>query len=276
MPLLTSVYAALERLGGRPRELYTFARADQMWRYTSAGAPITVAATGLTYEPAIITRGRAERAADPGAVVVTVRVARTVPLADALKETRAFPMVLGIHRHQPDNPAAIPILLAYGDVVGAKFTGGWVEIDIASGERLFDQPFPSKVIERQCQWETYSGPCGVNEDDFSFETTILDIERSKILVDDVDGAADHYYDLGQLAFGSTEPIERAYVAKQIANEFHIFGRVPTGVAIGDPITLIAGDNHTLATCRDKFNNVERFIGFDLLPLEDPMQSGLTF
>jgi hypothetical protein len=272
MPLLTSIYAALERLGGRPRELYTFARADKMWRYSSAGSPITVAATGLTYVAAVITRSRIERGTDPGQIAVTVRVARTTPLVDALKEIRTFPMVLGIHRHQPDNVAAVPVLLAYGDVCGVKFTGGWAEIQIAGGERLFSQPFPSKVIERQCQWATYSGACGVDESAFSFATTILSIERSKILVTSVSGAADHYYDLGQLALAGNE---RVYVAKQIGNEFHIFGALPTGVGVGDAVTLIAGDDKTLATCRDKFNNVDRFLGFDLLPLDDPMQTGLV-
>jgi hypothetical protein len=293
MPLISSIFSTLERLGSKPRDLSSFTRANEMWRLTSAGRPITVTYSGtdVVYTPGLITRERIQRSAETGALKVHVKIGRTVPVAAALLEYRTFPMVLGIHRYQ-DDPTAQPVLQAYGDVSGVTLNEGWVELDLVSAEALFSQPLPRLVFSPTCQLATYGFRCGVDETLFSHDTTIVSIERSTVVVDSIathsvedldpitgdplgtfhdEPVADGYYDGGQIKMGDTR--ERVFVASSTGTEFHIFGGLPTGILVGDAITLIAGDDRSLKTCHDKFNNVPNFIGWPDLPVTDPMQTG---
>lgn len=92
-------------------------------------------------------------------------------------------------------------------------------------------------------------------------------------------APDGWYDAGQILWEDPDgngtcdgQRERVFIEKHTANTFTIMGRVPDGAAVGDAVKVIAGDDHSLATCRGKFNNVRNFLGFDQLPLNDPMRT----
>lgn len=270
-----STLTLLERLGGRPRELWTFMRGNTVWRYCSSRSAITVPTTGLTYAPALLFRERIQRTAESSAATVTCHIARTMPVAAALQEVRALPLTLRIEGFHLGDDTVIPVVLHEGGVLNPSYgTDGWLTFDCVSRDRSLSQPFPSKRIERQCQWATYSANCGVNEVDFSFETTIVTIGRNSIDVASVDDHDDGYYDFGQLKFGAG-PYERLFVNTQVGPTLTFWGKMLTGIAEGDPVTLIAGDNKLAATCATKFDNIERFTGFDRLPTTDPMQTGLS-
>jgi hypothetical protein len=276
MPLISSLYSTLERLGGKPRELFTFARGIAMWRYTSGRSPITITygATNVTWSPAPISRQRFAPTGDAKGIIATVRIALLTDVAQALLEEHTSPMVVGIHRHQ-DTASVVPVLVAYGRVVHVKADGEWLQFDVATDDAGLGVEFPNAKIERFCQWQTYGPFCGVIESAFSFATTIVSIDRSTVIVASVNSNPDGYYNFGQLIVGPTGAKERVFVSSHVGTTFQIFGELPTGVAVSDAVTLVAGDDQTLATCKAKFNNVERFLGFDQLPQIDPMKVGLS-
>lgn len=270
-----STFSFLEKLGGRPRELWTFMRGNTVWRYCSSRSSITVPATGLTYAPALLFRERIQRTAESSAATVTCHVARTMPIADAIHEVRSLPLKLRIEGFQLGDDDVVPVVLHEGPVMNpAITTDGWLTFDCVSNDRLFTQPFPSKKVERQCQWSTYSADSGLDEADFSFDTTITAINRGSIDVASVDSNPDGYYDAGQIKLGGA-PQERLYVNYQVGTNLTFFGGMLSGVTVGDAVTLIAGDNKLHATWRDKFANIERFSGFDRLPTTDPLQTGFV-
>lgn len=278
MPLISSgagaLFSALERLGSQPRDLYTFARSDTMWRRTSVGRAVTVTYSGhdVVYDAGVISRGRIQRSAETGAIKVHVKIALTDPVAAALREYRMHPMVVGIHRWQKD-PTATPVLQAYGDVAGVTLNEGWVEFDLVSADSRFSLPFPRKIFAQPCQLGTFDWRCGLNQDDFAADATITAIDGSLVTVDAVPGAiSDEYYDGGKILIPSTR--EEMYVATRDGLDFQIFGPMPDGIDVGDAVQLVPGDDHSLATCKAKFDNVDNFFGFNELPVTDPMQTGL--
>lgn len=272
MPLINSAYGLLERLGLRPREFYTFAQGGKMWRYSSANRKITVTYPGshiITYDAGLISRDRFERSQDTGAITVHCKVARTVPVAAAMQENHTFPMALGIHRHQMDTNT--PIVMAYGDVAAIQQNGGWVEFDLLTGDAAFNQPFPRLTIDNLCQWQFTSGDCGVDAETIKHETTLISIDKSTILVADIEtGRPDGWYDGGRIIWNR----EEVFIEKQIANELHIFGLMPTGSALADPVTLIPGCDKSMGTCITKWDNVFHHMGFPYLPISDPYTTGL--
>lgn len=279
MPLIDSIFAAFERFGGRPRELFTFALGADMWRYTSAGSAVTVAATGLTYVPALIGRGRIQRSDESGAVTVAVKLGRGVAVVERLIESRSQPAALAIHRHQPGDALSVPILLAYGDVVGLTMQpDGWVAANLVTAEGSFALPFPRPVIDRQCQWQTYSPDCGLDEANFSFATTVTARDRTTLTVDSVDGHDDNYYTLGQLVYTDGARRYRFFISSQLDTTLQIVGGLPDSFAAAlesgpVAVTLIAGDDKLNHTCSQKFANIDRFLGFRYLPVLDPLKVG---
>lgn len=282
MPLIDTIFAALERLGGQPRELFTFALGADLWRYTSAGRAVTVVATGLTYVPAMIERGRIQRNDESGAVTVAIKLGRGVAVVDRLIESRSTPAALAIHRHQPGDDTSMPILLAYGDIVGLTMQpDGWITANLVTAEASFTLPFPRPVIDRLCQWQTYSPDCGLDEASFSFATTVTARDRTTLTVDSVDSHDDNYYTLGQLLFTDPDDATKRYrffVASQLGTTLKIIGGLPDSFddALADgpvDVTLIAGDDKTNFICSQKFDNIDRFLGFRYLPVLDPMKVG---
>lgn len=283
--IVSSAYSALESIGYRPRELYTFTRGSNVWRMTGGTSVIDAifSRPGLSYQPGVIARDRIERSDESRAASVTVRVARTTPVADALREVRASPMLLHIERWQDkDAGHPAPVRVAFGPIANVRLVGGWVEFEVLNdltGDSVFDLPFPSRLISRQNQWPTYSEFTAVNEDDFSFETTITAITRSTITVaatapDTEDGD----YDSGMIRVGGIgDHGEPMYVRYSQGLDFFVNGRVLSGLDVGDTVTLVLGDDKSLTTARDKFGAqaVRRFLGFDLLPTTDPLQTGVA-
>lgn len=290
------IFAAREILGGQPRNLYTFLRGDRVWSYNSAGRVLAIpfASGTVTYTPALITRGRIQRGSDSGALRTHIKIARTVPIAAELSRYSTFPIYCGIHRWQgAADVGMLPPLQHFGSIANVVLNEGFVECDVVTGEAAFAQVFPSKAFSVHCPLGTYSGRCGVDEAAFSIDATILAMDRSKMTLDFVrpdwthdegagpvtDAVPDSWFDAGQIVWTEdTEcPRERVYIESGLtgigANEFQILGPVPYGAAVGDAVKLVAGDDRSLTTCRKKFNNVRNFLGFDQLPVEDPLRSG---
>lgn len=282
MPVVDSIFAALERFGNTPVHLYTFARNGEFWRLTDALNVQAIAQWGgLTFFPGLITRSRIVRSEDAAATTVRIALGLKVPVVPALREINYHPMAVSIHRHQPRDINAVPVRLHEGNVGAIEFVDGMAHVDVVSSEGLLSQIFPRGAIERTCQWKTYGAQCGVLEELFSFETTITDIDSGVVVVDDIPAAAladPTYYEQGQIKLGALAApasTQRVHIDRSAGVNMHIFGALPSGVAIGDAVTLIAGDDKRLSTCRDKFDNVDRFTGFDQLPVVDPTQTGLV-
>lgn len=287
------IFSIREILGGEPQTIYTFARAEKMWRYNNVGRSISIVygAAVLTYAPALIKRGRIQRSQDTGGLTVHLQIARTVPIADWLRRFSTFPTYVGLHRWQPNAGAgALPPLQHFGTVANVALSEGWVECDVLSGETTWALPFPNKIFSPTCVLGTYDPDCAVDESLFTTAGTILAIDGGKITVDFVrpnwthdegsgpvtEAVPDTWYDGGMIRW-LDDPLknERAFVEWSDDSEFHILGPPPEGAAVGDNVSLIAGDDHTLQSCRKKFNNVRNFLGFDRMPVEDPMRTGFV-
>lgn len=64
---------------------------------------------------------------------------------------------------------------------------------------------------------------------------------------------------------------RTYVSA--TGTFTLFESFPFTIAVGDAVTVVAGCDKNLSTCRDKFNNVINFQGFPTVPGRDSLFAG---
>lgn len=141
-----------------------------------------------------------------------------------------------------------------------------------------DRAIPRAYFERQCNWPLYGAGCGLNRDDWKFETTILAINRAQreVTCDGLrDGAAADFYSAGHLAHGPTG--QRLTVAtswQDAGNTVLKLWHWHHGLTVADAVTLFAGCRHTTDDCKTKFGNQANFGGFPRVPNKNPAVNGV--
>jgi hypothetical protein len=264
VPNRGSPFYTAEKSGGKPVELYTFARGSWLWRYTSANREVTVAETGLTFIPAKIQRGELRRKDETGAQSVEITFGRKLGILSALRDGTTLPMIGSLHRYH-EAAGGLPALWIWGDVGGLSLEGSMATCQITSSEAKLPSPVPRALISTQCQVGTYTPRCGVNAVDFMFETTIDTIARSIITVASVDGHPDGYYSNGVMQVGDSY----FHIEAHVGENLKIFGLLPEFVNVGDDVRIFKGDDKTFASCKS-FNNHLNFVGFPYLPQSNPL------
>lgn len=106
------------------------------------------------------------------------------------------------------------------------------------------------------------GACGVNPAAYTFSGSVSSIQVPKWKFTITTNKPDGYFDNGQITFTSGYNNGLSTVIKShIGGVIELF--IPTAFVIqpGATFNIYAGCDKTLATCRDKFNNVLNFGGF---------------
>ena len=252
---------------GKPRYYYHFLRGGEDWCYTNYHSPLSY--NGERFEPLEITHGEIERGSEdnPGSVPVTLPTDSAIGLV--LQQGAApTPISLRISMMQVDD-VTDPAIIFYGELRGADFTGETCEVQAVPLQSRLDVIMPrGRWQRRQCVWNTYDPvTCGVSESGFLFTGTVSAIDGLTVTVP------------GAAAFRSTDPSffalgvmskdeYKGMIEKQDGDNMLLQHMIP-GLAVGNPVSLLAGDDRTKETCLAKFNNVERHMAFYRIPTTNP-------
>lgn len=145
------------------------------------------------------------------------------------------------------------------------------------GEQL-QRPLPARTIGTLCPFTVYDRRCLVDRTDSRFfvNATVLFINGRTVRYDQGNTSADGWAKFGELVVTSGEATgERVTIATMkyvglpsTVVEIELHSLVP-GLNLGEAITVYAGCDLTLATCRNRFDNVVRFGGQPHLPTKNP-------
>jgi len=130
--------------------------------------------------------------------------------------------------------------------------------------RLFQYACDADLGDKRCRVELSSAA-------FRGTGTIRNVlEGGRFVVTGFDGVAAQWFVHGLLAFtgGANQGTSfevRYHDVSGIGVTIELWHEPPRAVQIGDQLTLTAGCDKTLGTCRDKFNNIENFRGFPHIP-----------
>lgn len=265
-PLLSDAWALAEKaFTSRPTVLFTIAIGTRTWRYAQSTRDVTVATSGLTYRAAQIqVDGDVERRDELGAQRIPVRIGIRADVVPALRANQTEPMYLGIHRYHA-SVGGLPRRWAFGEIASGRAIRGWYVIELQTEEAAWEREVPRAIFAPQCQKGTYTPECGVNAADFATASTITAIDGTAITVSDVGGNDDDWFSRGILQVGTSF----FFIRRQVGTDLILFGPLPRGLTLPAACTLYAGDDLTHETCRDKFSNLDRFLGFKWLPSKDP-------
>lgn len=243
-------------------------------RYTSGDTALVVG--GVTWYPSPITRERIVHGTRESAgadLLVTLPRDHEIAAA-AMNEPGRLRLVLKrVHL----DALADPKVRFRGECVRVEPEGGEARLTFRPFAGTLDVPVPAFAVGRRCPFRTYDGAtCGVAREDFTMaeaEVTAIDGQHVTVAGAGDFALGDPTYWAGgvlQLPSGGTIPI------RSVEGDVLELHGAPAGLLVGDLVALTAGDDHTAATCRDRFHNIERFGGSSKLPVRTPYRgAGLS-
>jgi len=157
-----------------------------------------------------------------------------------------------------------------------KFNGKFT-VDLAGSSLL--RACPRRLYTRMCSHMLYDSNCTLNQGSHVTETNVSLIEESGTVVhvgaDLVtgfggDGNTDNFFGGGMIGY-ATGDLRR--IKRNEANKLYLDYPFET-LKVGDAVKVYEGCNHKVETCRLRFNNIENFGGFPLIPSINPFETEL--
>jgi uncharacterized phage protein (TIGR02218 family) len=136
------------------------------------------------------------------------------------------------------------------------------KITVNSDLILLDIDMPRNLYAPGCQHVLYDAGCTLNAANFGTDGSVESADNGTI---HWSGATDNYTQ-GKLLFTSGINNGLAFTVKTVSgNGLTLAYPMEDVPSIGDTFTVYFGCDHSMGTCRDKFNNLQNFRGFPFIP-----------
>lgn len=176
-----------------------------------------------------------------------------------------------------DNVAAGADVLRWGWLGRVKEVGGQFVAELLGPTVRLNKPL-LQMYQPSCRATLGDPRCGVNLAAYtqSGAVTVVNSRRSfEVSGVSVPSGDETYFQGGLLTFTNTGDLQGVSMEVQACDGLtvELLLQMPFDIQVGDTFTITAGCDHSLATCRDRFNNVLNFRGEPHAPVSDDMIKG---
>jgi len=152
----------------------------------------------------------------------------------------------------------------FGELV--ETDGGGFQTEFLSRVVTLNQP-SGRVYQRTCDTVLGSEACTVDLTDPSYrtDTTVVVVVDDRMTVASLSGFDDDWFTLGKII---TEDGQEIGIRRHVGTTLDLWRSPDVTIEPTTPVTVIAGCKQDVNTCREKFDNVLNFQGFNLIPGND--------
>lgn len=263
--------------GSAPVELYTITVGAVISRWTSAEDDITEAADVFT-----ATNVKRDKITDGGSDNKQQSMTLTVP-GDNPVVTQYINSVPGVKAdvrieriQRPDGPTYEVIRIFEGRIESVAFEqqGRVAKIKVEPRVTAQSREIPRFTYQGLCNHVLYDTRCQVNDSDPSFRLSSAAVTAESGRTITVTGAGlngDGYYTGGFVESGGGS--DHRLIIDQTGDVLTLHLPFATSV-LATVVNVFAGCDHTVATCKSKFDNVINYGGFAYIPTKNPFTTGL--
>jgi uncharacterized phage protein (TIGR02218 family) len=258
----------LSRFSSRPIELYHFSQKNQHWYFTSTASKQSFG--GNVYVPETIASSNLEQKTDDGEGSIDITVSDSNPIALKFASgVPAAPIWVEITRIQKGTSEYQKYFR--GQIALATFKGNSGEATLQCKPPLaaLDFKIPRNLYQTFCNRVLYDERCGVNSAAFSCPATITDIQGDQLILPELAEYPDDWFALGYVQYQDTYRMIVGNSGKAVR-----VLAMATGWKAGTKVTVYAGCDHRKDTCRDKFKNLDNFLGWYTIPTKNPFEDGI--
>jgi len=264
-------YAATEAgNNGDVLELYHFQHPLESQYLTSGDRAFVY--QSRQYDPAIISRSAPEMTGD-GQGKITVRVERTNPAALWFRVIVPHSTVwLDIYRTHLSDPDAEVVLYWSGRVRSVSWSGQEAALDCEPAGAVLLRDGLRYTYQSLCNHVLYGPGCKVNSLAYQVAVAPAGVSGTDgvtLTAPEFASQPDGYWTGGFIARNfDDQRLITSHAANQITISMPFEDWQPT-----DVVHIYPGCDHTRATCKTKFGNLDNYFGFADIPRRNPFEAG---
>lgn len=258
----------LSPYGGQPIELFLFRDSDgQTVTALTTGADLFVDGL-INFLPGIINRSSIRQTTEEPTGSLQIRVPNDSTLAQQFKAyLPTKPIALVVYRYHANDALLERRVLFIGQVVSVSFEGeGIATLNCEPVTKAKGKKVPWQVYKKGCNWAVYEHGCGILREPFETLALTYSISGNTITATPLGTHPDDWFPNGYVYAQSTG--ERRFIIGQTGStvmlDYPFFNLQP-----GEPLVFVAGCPRTEVACKDKFDNLPNYLGFDYIPEENP-------
>jgi uncharacterized phage protein (TIGR02218 family) len=261
----TADYIAKEEASVRkPVELYKIWSGAAFWYYTNGD--VAVDFDGETYDPATISRGSVSYNSEIEISTIKITFAAVAdPVVQYIAQNPvaiAWIEVSRLHREQDPLEKSVVFI---GQIKAVSFKGVSAEADCVGFEHFLKMPVPLWRYQLTCNHKLFDTRCGITKADYKITATVTLDTTGTVLTSATFGGYDAGYFVGGLVeFEGERRTISAYSGNTITMNFQMINLLS-----GDSVDVYPGCDGRIETCRDKFDNIDNYLGFPFIPEENP-------
>lgn len=267
----------------QPVEIITVQIGASFYYWTSAEDDQIVA--GNTYDAIPIQRGRIIQSPEDRQNTVEFTVDGDNMFArqyiNALPGNRALMTVQRVQRWDFPGPEVVTLYQGYVSSVNFSKDGFGAVIATRPIAAALSRSIPRYTYQGLCNHVLYGDDCNVDDTDPTWRlgsALVLTVVDSTITVQGADSFTDGWFTGGYVEALSGQ--DARLVLEHVGTSLTLLQPFPFST-VGTTVNLLAGCDHTIATCGSKFfttedatSNVINYGGFHFVPTRDIFQTGL--
>ena len=165
-----------------------------------------------------------------------------------------------------------------GIITGVAIEGGVCKLRSQSiFSWALSKEVPGVYYQNLCNHVLFDVRCQVVRASFDLATTITEISGRNLLIGSLGGQATNWFKGGEMvrdSDGERRLIVNSQTLTGPTRYFVVLNRAFRSLSVSDAVTLYAGCDHTIGTCRDKFSNAINFGGFPYITGKNIWRWGL--
>lgn len=250
----------------QPFELYKFVTAGQQFFFTSSDDTVTY--LGADYVPATIRRTEVEHSNEVISGQLKIYVTPGSPIAELLiPYLTPTPMNVTIFGgHYGDSE----VVTLFSGKVSSAAVESECEILVNSDQYILQRKVPKQLYQSPCVHVFGDAGCTVNLNDFTTAGVVSSVSPDGLTV-----SVSSFTGLSHSLAGGyfKRGLDYRMITAHSGTNITLLSPIP-GLASGDACTGTAGCPLTYAACQS-YNNIENFLGFDLVPLTNPFTQAIV-
>jgi len=263
---VTTDYIAKEESTERkPVELYHIWRdGGEHWRYTSGDVSVTY--DSEVYSPAVLERSRTKYNSQLDVTTMQIKVAAlsdlTIDFISVNPVEIFWISIMKLHREQ--SPLEADVIFV-GQIKDVSFKGIQANVNCVGFEHFLKKTIPTWRYQLTCNHQVFDTKCALTKASYkTTENVTLDANKLVLTGTNFGLKDDGYFIGGEVVFG----VESRAIVEHSGEEITIMYKF-VELEDNDSVDAYPGCDGRVETCRDKYDNIDNFLGFPFIPVENP-------
>lgn len=251
----------------QPREIYEITHGVTTYRIASGERDVVY--NGNVFAAAVSTREALPVAAASDNASFQVIVSATHPLVARYLKMNSPPRQILVTASRLQLTSGQMQQLWVGYITSMSISGHVAKFLVPSrtGQAL-SRSLPTVVADQICQHVHYDGGCRASRvaNTYAAHPTFIDGRVVNVAFDVSYPAGDEWAARGELVHIASG--ERMTISDQVGLQITLQAVLPE-LRLGDSIQIVAGCQHNIPDCRDRFNNMVNYGGLPAMPTRNP-------